>query len=119
MQSRLSICLYISNHRIAQHLTNILSSKSYSIQLVDSSQELFDLVNSQDVQIDCLVIFRNTTVSPLFNQLYEQGTLLPVVIIEPELDPGVIPEKTGTVTCLYHSAEVRQPVNTLDNMEKS
>ncbi|XTZ11629.1 MAG: circadian clock protein KaiA, partial [cyanobacterium endosymbiont of Rhopalodia inflata] len=66
MQSRLSICLYISNHRIAQHLTNILSSKSYSIQLVDSSQELFDLVNSQDVQIDCLVIFRNTTVSPLF-----------------------------------------------------
>ncbi|XTZ09828.1 MAG: circadian clock protein KaiA [cyanobacterium endosymbiont of Rhopalodia yunnanensis] len=119
MQSRLSICLYISNYRIAQHLTNILSSKSYSIQLVDSSQGLFNLINSHDVQIDCLVIFRNTTVSPLFNQLYEQGTLLPVVIIEPELYPGVIPEKTGTVTCLYHSAEVRQPVNTLDNMEKS
>ncbi|BBA78899.1 circadian clock protein [cyanobacterium endosymbiont of Rhopalodia gibberula] len=119
MQSRLSICLYISNHHIAQDLTSILSNKSYSIQLVYSSQELLDLVNSHDVQIDCLVIFRDTTVSPLFNQLYEQGTLLPVVIIEPELDSEVLLEKVGTLTCLYHSAEVRQLVTTLDDIDKS
>ncbi|XLQ11065.1 MAG: circadian clock protein KaiA [cyanobacterium endosymbiont of Epithemia adnata isolate EadnSB Bon19] len=119
MQSRLSICLYISNHHIAQYLTNILSSTSYFIQLVDSSQELLDLVNSRDVQIDCLVIFRDTTVSSLFNQLYEQETLLPVVIIEAELDTEVFPDKVGTLACLYHSAEVRQPVTTLDNMTKS
>ncbi|MGP0128956.1 MAG: circadian clock protein KaiA [cyanobacterium endosymbiont of Rhopalodia musculus] len=119
MQSRLSIFLYIRDHRIAKNLTNILSGKSYSIQLVDSSQELLNLVNSHDVQIDCLVIFRDTTVSPLFNQLYEQGTILPVVIIEPELDPEALPETVGALTCLYHSAEVRQPVTTLDNIEKS
>ncbi|WP_267384475.1 circadian clock protein KaiA [Cyanobacterium sp. uoEpiScrs1] len=119
MQSRLSICLYISDHRVAQNLKNILSSKSYSIQLVDSSQELLDLVNSHGGQIDCLVIFRDTTVSPLFNQLYEQGTLLPVVIIEPELNFDTLPEKVEALTCLYHSAEVRQPVATLDNVEKS
>ncbi|YAI81433.1 MAG: circadian clock protein KaiA [cyanobacterium endosymbiont of Rhopalodia sterrenbergii] len=118
MQSRLSICFYIRNYHIAQDLTNILSNEFYSIQLVNSSQELLDLVNSDDVQIDCLVIFRDTTVSPLFNQLYEQGPLLPVVIIEPELDPDLLPEKVGSLTCLYHSAEVRCPVTDLDDMKK-
>lgn len=119
MQSRLSICLYISNHHIDQYLTNILSSKSYFIQLVDFSQELLDLVNSRDVPIDCLVIFRDTTVSSLFNQLYEQGTLFPVVIIDPELDTDVLPDKVETLAYLYHSAEVRQPVTTLYDMAKS
>jgi circadian clock protein KaiA len=119
LQSRLSIFLYISNHHIAQYFKNILSSKSYFIQLVDSSQELLDLVNSSQVQIDCLVIFRDPTVSPLFNQLYEQGTLLPVVIIEPDLDRDVLLDKVVTLACLYHSAELRQQVTTLDNMARS
>lgn len=119
MQSRLSILIYISDHRIVQNLTNILKDKPYSIQLVDSAQKLLNLVNSYGEQIDCLVVYRDTTVSPLFNKLYEQGTLLPVVIIEPELDFQTFPERTEALTCFYHSAEVRQPVTTLDDIEKS
>ncbi len=119
MQSRLSICLYISNPNIAQDLITILRNQPYDIQTVNSSQELLDFVNAHGEHIDCLIIFQDNTVSPLFNQLYEQGTLLPVIVIESELDPKATAEKTQSLTCLYHSAEVRQPVATLDNIEKS
>ncbi|ACK68157.1 KaiA family protein [Rippkaea orientalis PCC 8801] len=119
MSSRLSICLYISDRTIAQNLAEILADKPYCLKKVDSPEELLKFVESRSEQIDCLIIFRDTTVSPLFNQLYEQGTLLPVIILDSELDSqaSTQSENMETATCLYHTAEVRYRVTALNKIE--
>lgn len=114
MQSRLFICIFISAASLCESLTQLLSSDRYHLQQVYSLEELRDFVEENSEQIDCLIVFNEPSIFPLFNQLYEQGTLLPAIIIESasaKLNLDTSGEKTinslEKATCLYHIAEVR------------
>jgi circadian clock protein KaiA len=55
-------------------------------------------------KIDCLVVLNHASLLPLFNQLYEEGIILPVVVIDYQTEAPIEPELP---TFLYHSAEIR------------
>ncbi len=67
--------------------------------------------------IDCLIVQREAMVLPLFNQLYEQGTLLPIIILEGVSTPSKNYSKVGPPTFLYHSAEVHHQVEPLEDIQ--
>ncbi|HAC62282.1 MAG TPA: circadian clock protein KaiA [Cyanothece sp. UBA12306] len=120
MQSRLSLCLYLNDGTIAQNLAEILAKKPYDLKKIDSAAELFDFVHSHREAIDCLIIFRDQTISPLFNQFYEQGIFVPVVIIDPEWEESPTNSAEREVpNCLYHSAEVKQETLSLEKIESA
>ena len=124
MSSCLSLCVFIPDSQVAQSLTNLLSNEPYKWHQVYSPEEFLNFVREHTAEIDCLVVLLNSSVLPLFNQLYEQGTLLPVIIIErqpPQNREGYQPlsDNLNISADLYHSAEVRLPVNQLQQISLS
>jgi circadian clock protein KaiA len=85
---------------------------------VSSATELFDFVDRNSETIDCLIILRTPDVLPLFNQWYEQGTLLPVIILESESQEQGSLSYTESPTFLYHSAEVHHRATALSNIRE-
>ncbi|MGH2413191.1 MAG: circadian clock protein KaiA [Microcystaceae cyanobacterium] len=129
MHSRLSLCIFVSAVQIAQSLTQLLSSDRYCLHQVHSLSELSDFVTDYSEQIDCLIVLNEPSILPLFNQLYEQVTLLPAIVIEPA--PSNYNIKEGTfhsqehsqktnssteATYLYHSGEVRLRATELEKI---
>ena len=120
MYSRLSICIFVPSTEIAQSLTRLLNDERYSLTELNTPKELKNFVEQNKEQIDCLIILNDPSCLPVVNEFYEQGILLPVIIIEPsDLSPDIrsIKEPTGqqsnlntldeSPTHLYHSGEVR------------
>jgi circadian clock protein KaiA len=112
LQSRLSICTLISSASLAQSLIQLLSSDRYDLKILTSVTQVNQFIEDYKESIDCLLVDREIELLPLFNKLYEQGTLLPIVIIEPETDPSRDSEEKPNLprdfpTHLYHSGEVR------------
>ncbi|MEM8778690.1 MAG: circadian clock protein KaiA, partial [Cyanobacteria bacterium P01_G01_bin.49] len=110
MHTRLSICIYSSDKMFAQSLINNLSSDRYRLQIIDKPEALLEFVTYQSETIDCLIVPQNTEILPLFNKFYEQGTLLPIVVIEAASDRDRNFKDTESPTFLYHSAEIRHRV---------
>jgi circadian clock protein KaiA len=84
----------------------------YSVTQVDSATELVDFIEENKESIDCIIALNDSSLLPIFNQLYEQGTLLPVIIVD-ESELALNPEKA---TYLYHSSEIRIPIRELDDI---
>ena len=117
---RLSICIFVPLTQIAQSLTRLLNDERYGLTQLNTSQELRHFVEQNKEQIDCLIILNDPNCLPVVNEFYEQGILLPVIIIEPD---GISPELRSieqqterqsnidtlneSPTHLYHSGEVR------------
>ncbi len=110
MHSRLSICLYVSNDAIAIALSQWLGDDRYWLTTLNSPNELLNFVSIHTEQIDCLIALRDPAVFALFNHFYEQGKLLPLIILETGLPPDGT-ENSETPTFLYHSAEIRHRVS--------
>lgn len=109
MQPTLSLCLFVPD-RIAQKLLEWLNGDRYRINCFNELSDFLAFVAGNTEQIDCLIIFNDSSILPFFNQLYEQGRLFPVVILES--DPEEMVErspKPGMPTVLYHNAEIRLP----------
>lgn len=130
MSPQLSLCIFVSVGQIAQSLIQRLNSDRYHWQQVYSLTELSSLIEEHSEQIDCLIILNEPAILPLFNQLYEQGTLLPVIIIEPtpsrikegELSPNAQENshpiaRATAATDLYHREEVRLQVTQLEEID--
>ncbi len=115
MQSRLSICIFVSSPQLAQSLAKLLSGDRYSLNQVYSPTELLDFVKEHTEQIDCLIVLNQPSLLPLLNQLHEQGILLPMIAIEGEESSNpkngkpdrTTAERSEFATYLYHSGEVR------------
>ncbi|MGK7876998.1 MAG: circadian clock protein KaiA [Xenococcaceae cyanobacterium] len=122
MHCRLSICIFVSSEQLAQSLVQLLSGDRYSLNQVHSPKEFIDFVEEHSEQIDCLVLLNQPSLLPLLNQLYEEGTLLPVIIIEQEKLSSTKNSKppqnqseqlkksaasSENATYLYHSGEVQ------------
>lgn len=106
MDSPLTIYSFIPVATLAQSLTHLLSHERYSFNLLQSPDELRSTIAEQTEKIDCLLVINNPSLLPLFNQLYEEGIILPIVIIDTPLEAEA---KTEIPTSFYHSAEIRIP----------
>lgn len=131
MHFRLTIYLFIPETSIAQSLTSLLSTERYIVNFVNSPDELIEVIEEDKEKIDCLMVLNEPFLLPLFNQLYEEGILLPIVLLEttsfpiiqlqssPALSDAVqIEQETPSEapTFLYHSAEIRVRVNELKDI---
>ncbi|MEP0849120.1 circadian clock protein KaiA [Funiculus sociatus GB1-A4] len=111
----------MSNESLAKSVRDNLSSDRYLVTQASSLSEFFAKIEQHKQEIDCLVLQEEGELLPLFNKLYEQGTLLPIVIfkkVSHELSNyAVITDKPSNVssvadanqslgTYLYHPAEV-------------
>ncbi|MEA5508979.1 circadian clock protein KaiA [Crocosphaera sp. UHCC 0190] len=116
MHTRLSICLYSGDRILAQSLTKHLRDERYRLYIIEAAEELLAFVTQQSETIDCLIVIRDPAILPLFNQLYEQGTLLPVIIIEREIEFEENFQGKESPTFLYHSAEIHHIARELDDI---
>jgi circadian clock protein KaiA len=75
---------------------------------LETHAKLFDFVKANKEQIDCLVVENDEHLLPMFNQLYEEGTLLPVIIINENLSTVSREQDSEQMlpTYLYHRAEM-------------
>lgn len=111
LQLRLSICIFVPDESIAPSLIDLLSSDRYMLTQISSASELIDSVEASKEQIDCLVLNNHPSLLPVFNQLYEQGDLLPAVLLDRETSDG-----SESPTYFYHSAEVRLPASDIEQI---
>ncbi|MDJ0661193.1 MAG: circadian clock protein KaiA [Crocosphaera sp.] len=116
MQTRLSICLCSSDKHLTQLLTHHLSGDRYRLHIIHQVNHLIPFLQDHSETIDCLLVREEPKILPLFNQLYEQGTLLPVIIFQEEV-PSTTETTVESPTFLYHSAEVRHQVTELDEVQ--
>ncbi len=120
MYSQLSICLFVSSANTAQFLKESLSDGRYHLHFVDSAEAFIHHVKNHTEEIDCLIVLSETAILPIFNQLYEQGTLLPVVIID-ALDKEVF-FRDNLSECpiyFYHNSEVHLKLEQLGQINTS
>jgi circadian clock protein KaiA len=118
LQSRLSLCLYIPNKSLAQVLLDLLSSDRYTVNCISVISELINFVEENKEKIDCLIVLNQSLLFPIFNQLYEQGTLLPAILIEDrDSDRANVPSAANP-TYAYHSAEIRLPSKDIKEISK-
>lgn len=111
---------------LAQSLSQVLSSDRYILHATGSESEFLAFVEQHKQDLDCLVLQQDDCSLPsIINHLYEQGTLLPVVIFHKnseQVTPRVAsnnlqnltqmtnPPPKALVKHLFHSAEVRLDV---------
>jgi circadian clock protein KaiA len=94
LYSPLSICLFIPQTAIAESVTRFLGGERYHLTILNSAQELRDFVLQHKEQIDCLIILSEPSCFSLVNDFYEQGIILPVVIIEEDdLSDDIFPSQ--------------------------
>ncbi len=103
MSSRLYICLFTPDSDITQSLTLWLNGDQekklsdhdmvlrdhqmalrdrYYLHIIESPTELTEFVCENKEKIDCLIILYNQISNTIITNFYEQGLILPVVIIE-------------------------------------
>lgn len=132
MSSKLSICIFIPIVQIVNSLTQLLSGDGttsvcdrYHLHILNSEQELKEFVVDNKEKLDCLIIFHDEISKLIINEFYEQGLILPVVIIEPDdLDlsresivlDGEINKDSDNINHVYHTAEVRIRLRQLGNI---
>ncbi len=84
MPPRLTICTFVHSEALAQSLSQFLSSDRYIVHTTFSEAEFFDFVEQHKQDLDCLVLQDEGSLVNVLERLYEQGTLLPVVIFPKE-----------------------------------
>ncbi|BAQ59946.1 circadian clock protein KaiA [Geminocystis sp. NIES-3708] len=141
MSSRLSICIFVPVAQIVHSLTQLLSGNGelsvcdrYHLHILNSVIELKEFVIDNKEKLDCLIILNNKIgIEPIINEFYEQGLILPVIILEPDdldlsreclvaesenkIDQDN-PKEFDSLNHLYHTAEVRIRLRQLGNITK-
>jgi len=114
----LFICLLVPVETLAQSLLERLSQENYNVNPIRSPEEFLKFLGEHNEKIDCLVVLNQPTSLPIFNQMYEQGVLLPTVLIDATTSKSVPEENhsSGAPTYLYHSAEVRLSSSELETL---
>ncbi len=137
MSSRLYICIFTPDPNIIQSLTKWLNGSHgqelcdrYYLHIIESPTELTEFVTENKEKIDCLIILYNEVSSKIVTDFYEQGLVLPTVIIESsnyiiesdnqEISPKVLSEKTTkgkeSPFFLYHIGEIKIKTHQIDNI---
>ncbi|NEO25949.1 MAG: circadian clock protein KaiA [Kamptonema sp. SIO4C4] len=143
----MSICVYAKTQNVTNALKTLLSDPSHSEELsaspsrtpTDTSPEAFTpryqfhyfnqqndflhFIEQNKEEIDCLILQNVESELGILNDLYEQGILLPVVIIEPKHSTNRNVEEEGLQSFtpnathyLYHTGEVWLLSNQLEQI---
>lgn len=128
----------MSSESLAKLLKQFISGERYHLTLVSTKYEFFEFIEEHKAQLDCLILQENHLLLPVANQLYEQGTLLPSVILttakaqdtteqlstDDSLGSAAIPgaaimsDSTETLaTYIYHAGEVHVLTTQIDQIE--
>lgn len=123
MSDLLSICLYTTTESLARSLQTLLGSTRFSLQPFDQADVFLDYIQQHCAAIDCLIIQNIEAELAILNHLYEEGILLPVVIIEPQPSENTNPATPSPTFAApdaanyrYHTGEISLLVNQLDEM---
>ncbi|MBE9222013.1 circadian clock protein KaiA [Cyanobacterium stanieri LEGE 03274] len=124
MSSRLYICIFAPDSAVSESVTKWLkddgvveSSDRHYLHIIESDTEFNHFIIENKEKIDCLVILYNDTSHHIINNLYEEGLLLPAVIIESPDYPieeaeyqtdltQEIPPKQN-LSIIYHVGEIK------------
>ena len=127
MSSQLLICIFPLDEKRAQSLSTLLSKERYRLRYSNETNELMKFIEPNKENIDCLVFFRHTAFTDSLLQLADQGTLLPMVIIEEDDSSTVVQsdryegnslqtQLNQQPSFLYHSAEVKLERSQLEQL---
>jgi circadian clock protein KaiA len=131
LSSRLSICIFVPSSAIVHSLTTLLSGQKYHLHILNSATELSQFVLDHKEKLDCLIIAEDEESIPIIQQFYDQGVILPVIILDQSDSSGEdkntsdkrktdseIIANQPTENHLYHSAEVHLQAQELENINK-
>lgn len=128
MSSRLSICIFIPESKIVHSLTELLGGDRYHLHILNTDTELRTFVVNNKENLDCLIILKNDLSSSIISEFYEQGLILPVIIIDldsslpcqnDDLDQQFSSNYSHShqeENHIYHTAEVRINLAQLANI---
>lgn len=119
MRLTLTICTLLHSEALAMSLQQLLSSERYLLTQHQTKETFLNFVEQRKQQLDCLVLEDGSDLVPLVNAMYEQGTLLPLVILKADSEPTK-DLATPTLSPEPYSNEERQtkPTQTPDNPSK-
>jgi circadian clock protein KaiA len=80
----LTICTLLRSETLARSLQDYLSDERHQLTQYQSQQEFLNFVVIEKQLLDCLILEDSPDLQLLVNQLYAQGTLLPLVILKPD-----------------------------------
>nr|WP_242577758.1 circadian clock protein KaiA [Chroococcus sp. FPU101] len=81
-----------------------MNEERYDLYFFQSPDQFINCLKEHKEKIDCLVVYFQSPLLPSFNQLYEEGLLLPIVIIGEDLSQQK--SSSDHPTHFYHSAEI-------------
>ncbi|MFB2891474.1 circadian clock protein KaiA [Aerosakkonemataceae cyanobacterium BLCC-F50] len=84
MRLSLTICTLLDSETLARSLQHYLSDERYVLTQYRSLEEFLQFVEQEKQILDCLILEDSPDLISLVNQLYTQGTLLPLVILKPD-----------------------------------
>lgn len=126
LNSQLSICIFVTEKKLAQSIAELLSGDRYKLNMVESPGELVKFIEEHKEQVDCLIVLLEKALLPLLHLLYEQGTLLPAIVIidrqgesllQNDLNRSEEIENDGKH--IYHSGEVKLLSTELEEIASS
>lgn len=82
MRLSLTICTLLNSETLARSLQHYLSDERYVLTQYQSPAEFLQFVEQEKQILDCLILEDSPDLLPLVNQLYRQGTLLPLIILK-------------------------------------
>ena len=112
---------------LERSLKQFLSSDRYALTQIYLPDEFLRLVQQEKQQPDCLILQDDPQLFPLLNGLHQQGTLLPLVILNTELEAkdsstdGFSPPPTSNlddVSHFYQTAAVRISITQLSEIAR-
>lgn len=131
LSSRLSLCIFVPETKILHSLTELLSGDRYDLHILNSATDLAGFVSNNKENLDCLIILKSDVSIPIINEFYEQGLILPVIILEPNnletIPSDITAQETPSFPLeltldstkenhTYHTAEVTLTLNHLNHI---
>ncbi len=120
----MSVCVCILDRELAQFLQEKLAQDSYEWIWVHAEEKIPEIIAKNKETIDCLIFDHRVSTPPLFRDFYEQGILLPLVLLmgkdQQELENEQSSSKfPHTATFVYHWAEVHLNLANIEGIKPS
>ncbi len=116
VRPQLSIGVYLNSPDLTRSLERVLLSDElsdrYTLSIVESDRDFFQLLEHQKQQLDCIILQDGHSLEAVLHWLHAEAALLPAVILKSEdhaLDPKFAPQ--------YHTAEVWASLSELNQVE--
>lgn len=119
MRLPLTICSLLHSEALALSLQELLSGERYLLTQHKTKPEFLNFLEERKQQLECLILEYGNELLSLVNQLYEQGTLLPVVILKGNSEASKDrPISTLSPEPYFHEERETKPTEIANNPSK-